>query len=108
MSQCLFPKYRSLLKALDPVSADYVNHQQEIFSKLVNIMQGLVKKTCIKLMKKFRENEGSSSIFKGIVKPTADPAIRTLINQTISLHNTLTLLLTAQQRNIIFKRILHV
>jgi len=93
------PKHHVLLEEFNSVSADFKEHQREIFKKFVQIIDQLTEAAMRNLSDAKWAQGGDKPIFeveKGIMK---------LLRQTSSMHNKLSSLIDQQQRDSIFRQI---
>jgi len=100
-TQLLPGKQQSLVNGFDRVQRDCIEHQKEIALKLIGIMKELTDKMIAAMIDSntapdSQQTSGSADV---------DESIRTLMQQTCSLHRALTDLLPTHERDEMFKQI---
>eukprot|EP00472_Partenskyella_glossopodia_P008114 CAMPEP_0197529640 /NCGR_PEP_ID=MMETSP1318-20131121/29050_1 /TAXON_ID=552666 /ORGANISM="Partenskyella glossopodia, Strain RCC365" /LENGTH=440 /DNA_ID=CAMNT_0043085179 /DNA_START=40 /DNA_END=1362 /DNA_ORIENTATION=- len=95
-------QHRVLLDNFNAVKGDYERHQQEIFNKLVHIIQQLAEGA----MKNLVESPWAQGREQPKIK--VEKGIKLLMKQTASMHNKLSSLIDEKQRDQIFRAIANV
>ena len=107
-------KQHVFLSGFDRVRRDCDEHVEQIRDKLTNIMRDLVeqlmRKMTVWLLQQCRAGVGAAAAqaadkTAGGDEEVVSPAVRLLMKQTCSLHRALSDLLSARERNLIFKEI---
>lgn len=99
LAQHLPKKHHVLLDNFTAVQGDYKDHQQEIFKKMVEIIEQLLRQAMGALL--------ASPWAQGKEAPNAklEKPVRTLMKHTAAMHSRLSGLLDQRQRDDVFRRI---
>jgi len=90
---------RSLLKEMDSATADYEEHQQQLFSKFVSILEERRREHVRKLAEALAPSEERR-------RPETSACIKAVVDDIVKMHKTLQPLLTRHQLHAVFTQVL--
>jgi len=90
---------RSLLKEMDSATADYEEHQQQLFSKIVSILEERRREHVKKLAEALAPSEDRR-------RPETSACIKAVVDDIVKMHKTLQPLLTRHQLHAVFTQVL--